>query len=138
MTIGKTTLICTGGQEYEIDDKRILCNDVALPHDRGANYGNRLWIICNEFGAMGAVWARNEQDALDELVDKDLGAGILITDPTQEDYANEEYTGLGNAGEPCDLSNCRLSAVDFTNIPIATYARFAEARGSGADTLDDV
>ena len=135
MTIGKTTLKCINGNEYEIDDKRIMCNDVSLPHDRSNAHGNRLWVIYNQFGPMGAVWARHEQDALDELVDRDLGDGILVDD-TAENRANDEYCGLGNASEPCDLTYCGLSVVDFTNIPIATYARFAEARGAGADTLD--
>jgi hypothetical protein len=61
----------------EINGDKILCNDIVLPTETHP-HNIRLWFVGNEFGALGAIWASSEQDALDELVDAGLGDGLLI------------------------------------------------------------
>lgn len=117
-----------------LSPERVLCNDVTLPWEYSPHSNNaRLWIVCNEFGALGAVWARCEQDALDELVDSGLGGGLLI----DEKDADEETARLGNAGEPADLTHAQIIAYSFEKArDCELLCQFAEARGQGADNLD--
>jgi hypothetical protein len=126
---------CLPSREIELENDRILCNDVHLPHCR-INYHNvRLWVIGNEFGALCAVWASNEQDALDEACDAGLLAGLACEEPENED--DDEVTRLGNAGEPHDLTYAWLQTVRLDGAQDwELIARFAEARGGCADTLD--
>ena len=126
---------CRPGHEIELEDERILCNDIRLPFDT-SNYRNiRLWVIGNEFGALCAVWAGHEQDALDEACNAGMLAGLAIDEsPDEED---EEVTRLGNAGEPHDLTNAWMQTVRLNGPEDwELIARFAEARGACADTLD--
>lgn len=125
---------CAPAGEWELDPDRVLCNDVRLPGEHHP-YNLQLWIIGNEFGALGAVWATCEQDALNELVDSGLGDGLLI----EEEDADEESARLGNAGEPADLTYAWMRPVAFD--PARDWkllCKFAEARGSAASTLGDV
>jgi hypothetical protein len=117
----------------EMEAERILCNDVTLPTETKSSV--RLWVAGNEYGALGAVWADCEQDALDELVDAGLGDGLLI----DEKDVNEETTRLGNASKPCNLDNAWLAPVqwDYTR-DIILLLKLAEAKGSNADTLADI
>lgn len=119
----------------ELAPERILCNDVTLPGDFNP-HNTRLWVIGNEYGALGAVWAQHESDALDELVDADLGGGLLI-DASDSD---EDTTYLGNASEPADLSHAWLAEVNLhpthNKHVLDVLLKFAEARGAGHDTLD--
>lgn len=124
----------THGGPVELEPKRVLCNDVMLPGDFNP-HSVRLWVIGNEYGAIGAVWAGNEQDALDQLVDSGLGNGLLI----DEKDADEDSARLGNASEPANLDNAWMAEVEF--IPARDWpllCAFAEARGAANDTLDDV
>lgn len=123
---------CLPARDIELTPERILANDVILPWERHP-HGMKLWIIGNEFGALGAVWANHEQDAFDELIDSDLGGGLLI----DEADADEETARLGNAGEPCDLTHAWIQAVAFDQSrDCQLLCRFAEARGQGSKTLD--
>lgn len=131
---------CLPARAVELEAERVLCNDVVLPWERHP-YNMRLWVIGNEFGALGAVWASNEQDALDELIDRDLGAALLID---EKDYAampedeREDVSHLGNAGEPCDLTNVWIQVVSFDKArDCELLCKFAEARGATQDTLDN-
>lgn len=124
---------CLPARLVELEPERVLCNDVVLPWEFHP-YKMRLWVIGNEFGALGAVWASNEQDALDELVDADLGAGLLI----DEADADEDSARLGNAGEAANLDNAWLQIVRLDEaLDCRLIAAFAEARGVSADNLDD-
>ena len=110
----------------ELAPERILANDVHFAGEFNP-YSVKLWVIGNEFGALGAVWASNEQDALDELVDADLGNGLLI----EETDANEETARLGNAGEPACLDYAWMAPVSFEPArDIALMLCLAEARGA--------
>lgn len=127
----------------EVPIDRVVCNDVVFPWEFNPNHV-RLWVICNECGPMGAVWAGNESDALDELVENDLAQGILVDDEYLATLTDDEREGLsyhGNAGEAADLTNCRMFSVDLEATfklekGLVTLAKFAEARGNGAQTLD--
>lgn len=125
---------CQPAREIELEPERVLCNDVRLPGESHP-YNLRLWVIGNEFGALGAVWAACEQDALDELIDSGLGDGLLI----EEEDADDETARLGNAGEPANLDNAWMQTVAFD--PARDWkvlCKFAEARGACAKTLDDI
>ena len=123
----------------ELDAERILANDVLLPwesHPRRM----RLFVIGNEFGAVCAVWATCEQDALDAMVDSGLGEAFLISKEDQAgatEEEREEWAFLGNASEPADLSTAWIGAVEFDKArDCELLCRFAEARGQGAENLD--
>lgn len=100
----------------------------------------RLWVIGNEYGAVGAVWASHEQDALDQLIDSNLGDCFLVSEEDQKTASGdeqEEWVHLGNAGEPCDLTYAWIQPVAFDlSRDCQLLCRFAEARGNNADTLD--
>ena len=118
--------------EFELPCERILCNNVTFPGDYNP-HKVRLFVIGNEFGALGAVWADCEQDALDELVDSGLGDGLLI----EESDADENSSRLGNAGEPADLDNVWLREAAFE--PARDWKlmiALADARGANQTTLD--
>ena len=62
---------CLPAREIELPDESILCNNIILPWEFNPHKVH-LYAIGHEFGAVGAVWASHEQDALDELVDSGL------------------------------------------------------------------
>jgi len=119
-------------REIELEAERVICNDIRFPWESHP-YNLQLWVIGSEFGALGAVWANCEQDALDELVDKGLGESLLV-DAADE---SEDDAHLGNAGEACDLTNVWMQTVRFTAEDYKLIAQFAEARGSNSDNLDN-
>ena len=131
--------VCANPRFAELAPEFILCNDVILPGDFNP-HNTRLWCIGNEFGAVGAVWASCEQDALGELIDNGLGNSFLVSEEDQKtatEEESEEWASLGNAGEPCDLTDAWLAPVKFE--PARDWkllCQFAEARGACADTLD--
>lgn len=123
----------------ELAPEQIRCNNVVFAGEFNP-HNVRLFVIGNEFGALGAVWADCEQDAFDELVDCDLGNGLLVDEATysaMSDEEKEELSALGNAGEPADMTHAWIAQVDFQ--PARDWKlliAFAEARGACADTLD--
>ena len=126
----------------EVDADRILCNDIILPCDASYKQKTKLWVIWNEYGPMGAVWADGADNALDLLVDSDLAQGMLVDEATlarMDDDAKEELAHLGNAGEACDLTHVGLESVAFR--PARDWelmCKFAEARGAQVDRLGDL
>ena len=126
-----TTLTTLSGCDVDLSDDHILLNHVILPWEFNP-HNVRLWIVSNEYGALGAVWANNEQDALDELVNNDLGNGLLI----DEADADDETCRLGNAGEPACLDYCRLEVVRLDEAKdCRLLCRISEGRGVAGDTL---
>lgn len=128
----------------KLSPERIMTNNVHLPWEYNP-HDVTLWVVGNEFGPMGAVWAGNDQDAIDELIDKGLAEGILI----KEEDADEDTPRGGNASEPYDQTNLWLDKVQFHGLKMSqggiynkTQAAFlcwlAEARGANADTLDAI
>lgn len=129
---------CLPGREVELSAERITCDDVTFPWE-GHPHNMRLWVIGNEYGALGAVWASHEQDALDELVDQGLGDGLLVDESSMSEAEREDLCRLGNACEAADLANAWIQTVRLDPVKDSMLCiAFAEARGSGASTLDDV
>jgi hypothetical protein len=135
-----TTRNRTGcGNPIELDAERILCNDIVFPGEFNPN-NVRLWVIGNEYGSLCAVWAGNEQNALDESCDRGLMDSFLVS---EEDIAKStedervEWTHLGNAGECADLNNAWMAEATFDKVQDFTLLMaFAEARGACNDNLD--
>ena len=129
---------CLPAREVELDDEKILCNNVVLPF--GFNpHSVRLWVIGNEFGALCAVWANCEQDAFDEGVNAGLLDSLLISAEEQES-ADEEtrdgYAYLGNAGEACDLTNVWVQTVRLSpEKDCQLLCALSYASGAGQKTL---
>jgi hypothetical protein len=122
-----------------VDADRILTNDVVFEHASNPSK-TRLWLCANSHGPMGAVWANNMEDALNELVDRELAGGILV-DPEDaakmNDEEREHLAELGNNRQPCNLDDTYVEAV--TMIPdrdVKLMLKLAEARGAGRDNLD--
>jgi hypothetical protein len=126
---------CRPAMSHEIEVERVLTNDVVLPWERHY-HGVQLWVIGNEFGAMGAVWAGNEQEAFDELCDQGLSGGLMVDDQEQDAEENE-LTHLGNKGELHDLTHawCLPVEWDLTR-DCKLLCQMAEARGANCDNLD--
>lgn len=115
----------------ELEDERILANNVIFPGEFNP-HNVRLWVIGNEYGALGAVWADCESDAIDELIDSDLGGGILI----DEADADEETARGGNAGEPYDTEHLWMATVRFeATHDLKLMLALAEARGACSKSL---
>lgn len=132
---------CLPARSVEVEPGRVKCNDVTFPWENHP-HNMRLWVIGAEYGPFGAVWASHEQDALDELIDSNLGDALLISEDDQAsatDEEREEWAHLGNAGEPCDLTNVWIQTVDLS--PTAENAKLlcllSEARGACTDSLDN-
>jgi len=127
---------CPVSAELSID--KIYANDVILPRsidsDCGINPGNvRLWVIGHEFGAICAVWASNEQDALDTAVDLNALDCLMADD---QNYEDESLTALGNAGELFDLSHTWIGEVQFdAQRDIQLIVALVRASEAGFDTL---
>lgn len=125
----------------EVKKEDILCNDIILPGEFNP-HNKRLWIIANEYGILAALWANNEQNALDELVNRDMGKSLLVNEDTLKNMTEEEQNALaslGNASEPCDLANVDVVPIAFD--PSRDYKllyKFAEARGAGIERLSDL
>ena len=84
------------------------------------------------------AWADNMSDALDNLVDADLGGAIVLDEKDVSPENEDHIARLGNNGTPCDLSDVVVESVDLSNINknIELMLKLAEARGAGHDNLD--
>jgi len=92
------------GQAHELAESDILLNDVTMPGDYNP-HNVRLWVIGHEYGPICALWAANEQDALDEMLDQGYEQFLVADEDFDFDLDEQgHYAHLGNAGEPCDLS----------------------------------
>lgn len=126
---------CMPAREIALSPDRILCNNVILPWEFNP-HAVRLWAIGNEYGAVCAVWAACEQDALDEMIDEGLGDSFLVEENTKEDT---EYTYLGNAGEPCNLDHCWIQPVRLDEAKdCQLLCLFAKGESHCAENLDSL
>lgn len=132
-----TPFSCLPARSIELNADQILCNDITLPSDFNP-HNTRLFVIGNEYGALGAVWASCEQDAFDTLLDEGLGQSFLLEESDID--SEDEVTRLGNAGEPCNLDHAWMQEVDLSctvqNIPLLLM--FAEAKGARVANLDKI
>ena len=125
-----TKFYTKSGAYHEIGDKDVLINNAVLPQEFNP-HNVRLWIIGHEFGAICAVWASCEQDAFDEMLD--AGYEQFLVEETEED---QDYSYLGNAGEPCNLDYAWIETVEFDLVrDYRTLIALAEARGAGQSVL---
>ena len=102
----------------ELPGDKIALNNVILPRhidkENSFNPHNvKLYAIGHEFGAICAVWASNQQDALDEACDLGLLDCFLYEDQSPENYESGDFVALGNAGELFDLQHAWLGVVEF-------------------------
>ena len=129
---------CLAAREVELKEEEVLCNHVILPWEFNPHKVT-LYVIGHEFGAVGAVWASHEQEALDELIDSGLGESFLVSEEDQSNATEDEredWTHLGNAGEPCDLTNAWIQEVRLDPAQdFRLLCAFAEARGACQDNL---
>lgn len=120
----------------ELEGEKIICNDVILPQhiEKSYNpYNVRLWVIGHEFGAICAVFACCEQDALDEACDKGELDCMLSE---EQDYDNEDLTSLGNASELFNLEYAWIAEVEFEPVrDMALIVALVRASVEGSDTL---
>lgn len=138
---GRTvTLTTKRGDQVKVDRARFALNDITLPGEYNP-HKVRVWVHYNQFGVMGAVWASNLQDALDELVDQDLAGGILMDEKTAEELEaeGEDVDRAGNASEPVDLTY--YDAVEVMLDPkrdAALIEELKQAQDEGAAFLSDL
>lgn len=97
---------------------KIALNNVILPRhidkENAYNPHNvQLYVIGHEFGSICAVWASNEQEALNEACDLDLLDCFLCEDQSPENYDSGDFVALGNASELFDLQYAWLGVVEF-------------------------
>lgn len=124
---------CLPARDIELDDKRILCNDVTFPWEYNP-HNIQFWIVGNEYGVIGAAWG-NEQDALDEIADADLLVCMANDDEHSEHGEECECAFLGNASEPYDLTYAWMQRVDLSKMDVADLCKLAECRGQGQTTV---
>lgn len=89
----------------------------------------RCFAIHNEYGCVAVVFARNEQDAMDDAADAGKLGRALIAEAdrcrimyagageSEDTYEDETITYLGNAGEPYLLDN-----IGLMEIPIPSFS----------------
>ena len=134
-------------QAHELKPEKILTNDVCFPWE-GHPSRPKLWLIGNEFGAIAALWAGCEQDALDALCDQGLSGGLSATDePERPEVSNHDdehdlwearITRLGNAGEPHNLDDLWMATVNLEEATPELLCKLAEARGANVDNLSEI
>ena len=85
--------------------------DVANPDDAEWEVGNRYnkpWLLHDHGFCICVVWARNEQDALDNAVDANKLDNYKIADEDREQYDEMRLNFLGNASEPFDIETLEM------------------------------
>ena len=129
----------------ELEANRVLCNDVVLPGERNPNH-TRLWIASAAFSNsptfLGAVWADDEESALDTLIDAGLGKALQIDDLDLEAMDEKEQDSLaylGNESQACDLTNVGLTPVKFSAArDKGLLEMFKSARENGLANLGEL
>lgn len=123
----------------ELEGEKIITNDVMLSStiDASSRYNPhnvRMFVIGHEFGAICAIFASSEQDALDSAVDADM---LDCLKAENQDYDDESLASLGNASELFDLSNAWIGSVEFDPArDILLITALVRASESGADSLE--
>lgn len=133
---------CRPAEDIELEADRIRATgsdcSATFPWDNSMGRHIRLWVVGNEYGALGAVWAEHESGAIDELIDSGLGGGLLVEECTPEEEEEMEYSRHGNAGELCDLTHAWIRPVEFNpQRDIRLICAIARADGAGATLLSE-
>jgi hypothetical protein len=114
---------------------RFSDDDVVNPeaYDSSGQY-DKPYLIHDAGFTLAVVFARSEQDALDEAVDAGKLDHLQITEEDEDDYMtgrdsegnpdyDERVTFLGNAGEPFDIET--LEIIELPNPRFSFAALFA-------------
>lgn len=122
--------------DQELDADKVFSKDVEFSHEHHHNF--KLWLAGHAFGAVGAVWATNEGEALDEMADCGLLDAFLANDDeTAADTEGDKLDYLGNHGTAYNLQTdfwldevCLVPSHDWK-----VMLAFAEARGATHEHL---
>jgi len=127
-----------------LDADRILANDVIVPGETNPHKVG-LWLIESVYGPLGAVWADNEADALDEAADEELLDALSLSEEDAEerttgigDDTEEDFARLGNDSSPFDLDNANIRRLAWTDIPKETQEALLLAREEGLEDLSEI
>jgi len=75
-------------------------------------YCDRKYLVNNEYGYIAIVYADNEQDAMDALVDHGRLDSCMLSATEWQEYIDngweEDICFLGNAGEPFLIANISI------------------------------
>jgi len=131
-------LYAEDGYTYELDGENILVNDwPVLPGERHP-HNLRLWLIGNEFGPVVALWACNEQEAFDTMLDHNYEQFLVDEKDVEDDPDGDKYTYLGNASEPCNLDYSWIKHVRLEkDRDFELCMKFAVARAMCLDNLGE-
>jgi hypothetical protein len=144
--MSKVRIRTPGGHEVMVEPERVLVENANLPHDK---YGTAdLWVIWPAGSTVpsAVVWAGSMSDALDAAADAELLGYFAVEEddiersesgPDRCISLGAELKSLGNYGIDYDLSDVVIDKLEVGQQPIETLLRFAEARGAGAETLED-
>lgn len=126
----------TKGIKLDADD--VIVNDPVLDGEPNPNR-RKMFVIQSPYGAVCALWADHEEDALDEAADRGLLEVFEITDMPYHQFTNgNDGVPLGNESRPFDLQDCRIYAVELANIPENTKKAIRLIRDQCADNLGEV
>lgn len=139
--MSKINLSTKGHGILSLDGADILTNDVVFPFAYNP-HNVKLYILGHEFGAIVALWASNEQDALDEMVDNNYEQFLIspIDFDGMSEEEKENCSFLGNASEPCNLDyawidEVVIDPVDMDGLKLMLSLALACERQE--DTLED-
>lgn len=137
---GTILTLHTDRGEVRVNNENISIMHARLPWEGGTE---SLWVIgdAGMTQAMGAVWSRSMEEALDALADLDLAGAILVDEDVLATMSHDEIDRLmplGNYSSLADLTNVWIAKVEFK--PERDYkllCAIAEARGADNSMLDE-
>jgi hypothetical protein len=124
-----------GWREFDVKDELVVTNDVMFPWEYNP-HNVRPWLVVTSIGVLGLVWGSCEGDALDTLIDEDLGDSLILSEEDVKEWCadgrEDEICYAGNAGEPVDLTEVYICEVILRPAEdIELIVALAEARGAG-------
>lgn len=138
--MAKLSLRTKDGSRFDLDERDIKTDNFTKPFHFNPN-NTRLFIIGDEFGPVVAIWADNEQEALDCMLDKGYERFLIPPEDymAMSDDEKEDVYYLGNAGEPCDLTYAWIREADTNPSDrdgVGLLEKFIIANERGMDDLD--
>lgn len=109
---------------------------------------NRWFLIGSVHGVCGIVAANHVQDAFDTLVDEGLAGAFLYDEDARKLFVDNPETGetiddygdlvsfLGNAGEPCNLTDAWCVELQWSDLPLSRALLIAQKNGERATYLE--
>ena len=128
----------------ELEGNKIMCNDISLGRaidpDASSLDTSKFYVIGNEYGAICALWANNDQDALDNAVDANMLDCLMAEEQNidTEEVSELGLNNLGNAGELFDLSHVWMGEVELDPArDIKLIVALVRANEAGHDVIGD-